>query len=88
MEDKSRTVRVVSDAITFHVTLIPQTVGAMGPVTGAWRASIRLEGSRNGGLGARAALAMLADQAKAFARGTIVQEDLRAPERDDLAQAP
>lgn len=82
------TVRVKSGASTFHVKLVPQTEGAMGAeITGAYTASITLGAGANGGFDARQCLAMLADQAKLFAKGTIVHEDLPAAEQEDAARA-
>ncbi len=87
--NETRTIRVVSGDTTFYVTLKPQAIGAMGhEIAGAFTASIKLGAGAKGGYDVRQCLAMLAASAKAFAKGTIVQEDLPAPERDDLAQAP
>lgn len=58
--------------------MVPQSIGAMGITVDAHKARVKMEGSANGGLGPRAALVMLAQQAKELSQATLNADDIKA----------
>lgn len=70
-----------SDGHTLTIDMKPQRIGAMGgAIENAYEATICLSARLKGGLGPRAAIAMLAAQAKTFSTAVLNKDDLDALE--------